>query len=77
MTSVSPSSGISVALAGLRQAGQAQLAAIKAVGSGSLDADVMAQAAALLQGAQAQESASAIVLVASLKQQGRFIDMLA
>lgn len=77
MTSIGTSSGAMLALSGLRQAEQAQLAAIKAVGSGSLDMDVMAQAASILQGAQSQGSASALALMANLRQQGMFIDMLA
>ena len=77
MTSINTSSGAMYAVSGLRQAEQAQLVAIKAVGSGSLDPDVMAQAAAILQGAQNQGSASALALMANLRQQGMFIDMLA
>lgn len=77
MTSINTSSGAMYALSGLRQAEQAQLAAIHAVGSGSLDMDAMAQAASILQGAQGQGSASALALVAGLRQQGTFIDMLA
>lgn len=77
MTTISASSGTSIALAGLRQAEQAQLVAIKAVTSGSLDPDVMAQAATLLAGAQGQESASAIALVSTLRQQSLFVDILA
>ncbi len=77
MTTIAGGSGISVALAGLARAEQAQLLALKAVGSGSLDADVMAQAAALLQGAQGQEAASAVALKAQLGQQSLFIDLLA
>lgn len=78
MTSVSSTgSAVSVALSGLRQAEQAQLAAVKAVGSGSLAPDTMAQAAAILQGGLTQESAAAIALAASLGQQRYFIDILA
>lgn len=77
MTSINTSSGAMYALSGLRQAEQVQLAAIHAVGSGSLDMDAMAQAASILQGAQGQGSASALALVAGLRQQGMFIDMLA
>lgn len=78
MTSVSSTgSAVSVALSGLRQAEQAQLAAVKAVGSGSLAPDTTAQAAAILQGGLTQESAAAIALAASLGQQRYFIDILA
>ena len=42
MTAISASSSVSYALAGLRQAEAAQLTALKAVGSGSLNPDVMA-----------------------------------
>lgn len=76
MTTINPSSSVLSALSGLHQAQQAQLVAIKAVGSGSLDMDTMAQAASILQGAQGQGSASAVALVAGLRQQSMFIDML-
>lgn len=76
MTTINPSSGVLNAMSGLRQAEQAQLVALKAVSSGSLDMDTMAQAASILQGAQGQGSASAIALVAGLRQQSMFIDML-
>lgn len=75
MTSVSSSSGVSAALAGLRQAEAAQLTAVKAVASGSLSPDVMAQAAAVLQGGQGD--AALLALRASLEQQSYFIDLLA
>lgn len=77
MTSVTGSSAVSYALAGLRQAEAAQLTALKAVGGGSLNPDVMAQAAAILTGAQGQGGASALALQASLQQQRYFIDILA
>ncbi|HLT78386.1 MAG TPA: hypothetical protein VKZ87_13460 [Ferrovibrio sp.] len=77
MTPVTGSSAVSYALAGLRQAEAAQLAALKAVGSGSLNPDVMAHAAAILQSAQGQGGASLLALQASLQQQRYFIDILA
>lgn len=77
MSSISFSSGTAIALDGLRQAEQAMQLALKAVGSGSLDLDVMAQAAAILQGAQGQQGANAVALRASLAQQSYFIDILA
>ncbi len=77
MTAISASSSVSYALAGLRQAEAAQLTALKAVGSGSLNPDVMAQAAAILAGAQGQGSASLFALQAGLDQQRTFIDILA
>lgn len=77
MVSFSTSAGTLAAVDGLRQSQQAQLAAIKAIGSGSLDMDTMAQAAAVLKGAQTGESAAALALKAQLDQQGRFIDILA
>lgn len=76
MTSIGTSSGAMYALSGLREAEQTQLLALKAIGSGSLDPNVMAQAAAILQGAQSQEGANAAVLKANLRQQSMFIDML-
>ena len=77
MTSVSSSASVSYALAGLRQAEAAQLTALKAVGSGSLNPDTMAQAAAVLAGAQGQGSAALLVLQAGLDQLRYFIDILA
>jgi hypothetical protein len=77
MTSVNSYSSVSVALNGLRQADQALVAAVEAVGSGSLDADTMAQAAAILQGAEMQAGASAVALRAGLGQQRHLIDILA
>lgn len=77
MSSTSFSSGTAIALDGLRQAEQAMQFALKAVGSGSLDPDVMAQAAAILQGAQGRQGANAVALRASLTQQSYFIDILA
>lgn len=77
MTSISSSAAVSHAMAGLRQAEAARLTALKAVGSGSLDPDTMAQAAAILAGAQGQGSASLLALQAGLDQQRTFIDILA
>ncbi|MFN4309039.1 MAG: hypothetical protein ACK4FK_00495 [Ferrovibrio sp.] len=77
MSSITFSSGAAIALDGLRQADQAMQVALKAVGSGSLDPNVMAQAASILQGAQGQQGANAIALRASLAQQSYFIDILA
>ena len=77
MSSISFSSGTAIALDGLRQAEQAMQLALKAVGSGSLDPDVMAQAAAILQGAQGRQDANTVALRASLAQQSYFIDILA
>ena len=75
--SISFSSGIATALDGLRQSERATNAAIQAVGSGSLDPDVIAQAATILQGAEGAGGASALALEAGLAQQGRFINILA
>ncbi|WP_370152659.1 hypothetical protein [Ferrovibrio sp.] len=77
ISGLSFSGGIATALDGLRQAERATNAAIGAVGSGSLDPDAIAQAAAILHGAQGAGSAAALALQATLGQQGRFIDILA
>jgi len=74
MTSINTSSGAMYALSGLRQAEQAQTVAIKAIGSGSLDMDAIAQAASILQGSQG--SSAALSLASGLRQQSMFIDML-
>jgi hypothetical protein len=77
MTAIPGISPISSALGGLRQADEALLAAVKAVNSGSLDLNTMAEAAALLQGAEIQAGASVAVLRSSVEMDRHFIDILA
>jgi len=81
MTSVTGYSGgytaISSSLSGLRQADETLLAAVEAVNSGSLDLNTMAEAAAKLQSAKIQASASAETLRTGLDLQRTAIDILA
>jgi hypothetical protein len=77
MTSIAGMSPISSALSGLRQADEALVAAVEAVNSGSLDLNTMAEAAALLQGAEIQAGASLAVLRTGIEMDRHFIDILA
>ncbi|MCW0235934.1 MAG: hypothetical protein OJJ21_20220 [Ferrovibrio sp.] len=70
-------SPISAALGGLRRADEALVAAVEAVNSGSLDLNSMAEAAALLKGAEIQAGASLAVLRTSVEMDRHFIDILA
>jgi len=75
--SISFSSGIAIALDGLRQSERTTDLAIEAAASGSLDPDTLAQVATILQGAETAGGASALALEAGIAQQRRFIDILA
>lgn len=77
MNAIAGPSPIASALSGLRQADEALLAAVQAVNSGSLDLNSMAEAAALLKGAEIQAGASAAVLRTSVDLERHFIDILA
>ena len=74
MTSIS---AISSSLSGLQKADQMLMGAVQAVNGGSLDLGNMAVAAAALQSAKLQASASAEILRTSLELEGQFIDLLA
>ena len=75
--SISFSSGIALALNGLRQSEQATNVAIEAAASGSLDPDTLAEVATALKGSETAADASALALKVDVGQQRRFIDILA